>query len=83
MGSYLIMFEQRKYAVIQSVAQGRKSKARAQVELGLTRRSISRRLTVYKTDGKLGFQHGNEVIGFAYLSGFYKAFLPQATLLSI
>lgn len=55
----LRMNEMKKYEVIKDVVYGRKSKARAEIELNLTRRQIDRLILKYKDLGKIGFMHGN------------------------
>ena len=53
------MTETKKYKVIKDVADGKKKKERACVELGLTRRQVNRLVKAYKEKGKVVFQHGN------------------------
>lgn len=55
----LRMNEMKKYEVIKDVVYGKKSKARAEIELSLTRRQIDRLILKYKDLGKIGFMHGN------------------------
>lgn len=55
----LNMNEMKKYHVIKAVAYGKKSKARAGVELGLSRRQINRLLLAFNKNGKAAFAHGN------------------------
>ena len=56
---YLRMNEMKKYEVIKDVIYGKKSKARTEIELGLTSRQIDRLILKYKGLGKIGFMHGN------------------------
>lgn len=56
----LSMNEEKKYKVIQAVAQGRKQKKRASVELNLSIRQINRLLNQYKAEGKGAFSHKNK-----------------------
>lgn len=53
----LNMKETQKFNIIKAVADGNKSKNRAEVELGLTRRQINRLLASYKMYGKEAFRH--------------------------
>lgn len=45
--------------VIKAIAQGKKTKKRACVELNLSERQINRLLLVYQQKGKEAFRHGN------------------------
>lgn len=53
------MTELTKYSVIKAVAEGKKQKNRACVELGLSRRQVNRLMNSYNEKGKLAFRHGN------------------------
>lgn len=55
----LRMNEKKKYDIIKDVVNDRKTKARAEIELNLTRRQIDRLVLKYLTQGKYGFIHGN------------------------
>lgn len=59
MEDYLNMNETHKYNIIKAVVNGRKSKARAEVELNLSRRQINRLILKYKQEGRKGFRHKN------------------------
>ncbi|SMH32374.1 Integrase core domain-containing protein [Carnobacterium iners] len=60
MGVHLKMFEGQKYKTIKKINNGQISKARAEVELALSRRQINRLIRVYQTEGKSGFRHGKQ-----------------------
>ncbi|VFI41292.1 IS1202 transposase [Streptococcus pneumoniae] len=53
------MNETKKYLVIKAIAQGKKTKKRACVELNLSERQINRLLLAYQQKGKEAFRHGN------------------------
>ncbi|MCL6222803.1 ISNCY family transposase [Streptococcus dysgalactiae subsp. equisimilis] len=53
------MTEHKKYLVIKAVAEGKKKKHRACVELSLSIRQVNRLLITYKEKGKEAFRHGN------------------------
>ncbi|MDS8145120.1 helix-turn-helix domain-containing protein, partial [Streptococcus pneumoniae] len=53
------MNETKKYLVIKAIAQGKKTKKRACVELNLSERQINRLLLAYQQKGKGAFRHGN------------------------
>lgn len=55
----LTVNEIKKYKVIKAVADGRKQKRRACVELGLSIRQVNRLVNSYKEGGKAAFSHGN------------------------
>lgn len=55
----LTMNEDRKYKVIKAVAESKKKKKRACIELGLSMRQINRLVKAYKEGGKAVFSHGN------------------------
>lgn len=55
----LTMNENKKYKVIKAVAEGKKQKNRASVELSLSIRQINRLVKNYKEDGKEVFIHKN------------------------
>ena len=55
----LRMNEIKKYEVIKEVYNGKKTKERAHIELGLTIRQIDRLVNRYIEKGKYGFIHGN------------------------
>lgn len=55
----LTMHETKKYKVIKAVAEGKKQKNRASVELSLSIRQINRLVKNYKEDGKETFAHKN------------------------
>ena len=55
----LTMTETRKYQTIKAVCNGRKTKDRACVELGLSRRQVNRLVLAYREKGKAAFRHGN------------------------
>ncbi|CTO56898.1 helix-turn-helix domain-containing protein, partial [Streptococcus pneumoniae] len=52
------MNETKKYLVIKAIAQGKKTKKRACVELNLSERQINRLLLAYQQKGKEAFRHG-------------------------
>lgn len=52
--------EQERYEIIKAVSEGRKSKERASVELGVTKRQINRLISKYEKEGKAAFIHGNK-----------------------
>ena len=58
-GIKLTMEKQEQYEVIKAVAEGRKSKLRASIELGVTKRHINRLVKRYIEEGKTAFVHGN------------------------
>ncbi|HGR9479517.1 TPA: ISNCY-like element IS1202 family transposase, partial [Streptococcus pneumoniae] len=53
------MNETKKYLVIKAIAQGKKTKKRACVELNLSERQINRLLLAYQQKGKEAFRHGH------------------------
>lgn len=53
------MNETKKYLVIKAIAQGKKTKKRACVELNLSERQINRLLLAYQQKEKEAFRHGN------------------------
>ncbi|MFL2133176.1 helix-turn-helix domain-containing protein, partial [Desemzia sp. FAM 24101] len=53
------MNEDKKYKVIKAVAEKRKEKKRACVELGLSMRQVNRLIQDYQEGGKAVFSHGN------------------------
>lgn len=53
------MNEDKKYKIIKAVAENRKDKKRACVELGLSIRQINRLTKKYQEEGKAIFEHGN------------------------
>lgn len=55
----LTMNEDKKYKVIKAVAEKRKEKKRACVELGLSTRQVNRLIQDYQKGGKAIFSHGN------------------------
>lgn len=55
----LTMNEDKKYKVIKAVAEKRKEKKRACVELGLSMRQVNRLIQDYQEGGKAVFSHGN------------------------
>lgn len=55
----LTMNEDKKYKVIKAVAEKRKEKKRACVELGLSTRQVNRLIKDYQKGGKAIFSHGN------------------------
>lgn len=55
----LTVKEEKRYRIIKNVVNGKTTKRRAEVELGVTRRTIDRLILCYKNDGKDGFIHGN------------------------
>ena len=59
MEDYLNVNEKFKYEVIKKVVEGKKSKQRAECELGLSRRQINRYIQRFSTEGRLGFKHKN------------------------
>ena len=59
MEDYLNMNEKFKYEVIKKVVEGKKSKQRAECELGLSRRQINRYIQRFSVEGRLGFKHKN------------------------
>ena len=58
-GIKLKMKKQEQYEIIKAVAEGRKNKNRAAVEIGVTRRHVNRLLIRYQEEGKAAFIHGN------------------------
>lgn len=59
MEDYLNMNEKIKYEVIKKVVEGKKSKQRAECELGLSRRQINRYIQRFSAEGRPGFKHKN------------------------
>ena len=59
MEDYLTMNEKLKYEVIKKVVEGKKSKQRAECELGLSRRQINRYIRRFSAEGRHGFKHKN------------------------
>ena len=59
MEDYLNMNEKLKYEVIKKVVEGKKSKQRAECELGLSRRQINRYIRRFSAEGRHGFKHKN------------------------
>ena len=59
MEDYLNMNEKLKYEVIKKVVEGKKSKQRAECELGLSRRKINRYIRRFSAEGRHGFKHKN------------------------
>jgi len=59
MEDYLNMNEKFKYEVIKKVVEGKKSKQRAECELGLSRRQINRYIQRFSAEGRPGFKHKN------------------------
>ena len=57
----LTMTETKKYVTIKAVCDGKKSKNRACVELGLSRRQVNRLVIAYQDKGKQAFVHGNRL----------------------
>ena len=55
----LTMNEDKKYKVIKAVAEKRKEKKRASIELGLSMRQVNRLIQKYQEGGKATFSHGN------------------------
>ena len=55
----LTMNEDKKYKVIKAVAEKRKKKKRASIELGLSMRQVNRLIQDYQEGGKVAFSHGN------------------------
>ena len=53
------MNETKKYLVIKAIAQGKKTKKRACVELNLSERQINHLLLAYQQKGKEVFRHGH------------------------
>lgn len=53
------MNENKKYKVIKAVAENKKQKKRASVELNLSVRQINRLVKDYQTNGKEAFSHKN------------------------
>jgi transposase len=53
------MNEDKKYKVIKAVAEKRKEKKRASIELGLSMRQVNRLIQNYQEGGKATFSHGN------------------------
>jgi hypothetical protein len=51
--------ELKKYKTIKAVADGKKKKQRASVELGIIVCQVNRLLNAYKENGKQAFIHGN------------------------
>lgn len=62
----LTMNETQKYKVIKAVAEGKKQKTRASVELNLSLRQINRLIKAYQEGGKIVFSHGNRAIKRAH-----------------
>lgn len=63
------MNETKKYLVITAIAQGKKTKKRACVELNLSERQINRLLLAYQPKGKEAFRHENrELEDFLFVS---------------
>lgn len=68
-GIQLNMNETKKYLVIKAIAQGKKRKKQACVELNLSERQINRLLLAYHQKGKEDFRHGNrELEDFLFVS---------------
>ena len=59
MEDYLNMNEKLKYEVIKKVVEGKKSKQKAECELGLSRRQINRYIQRFSAEGRPGFKHKN------------------------
>ena len=59
MENYLKVNEKLKYEVIKKVVEGKKSKQRAECELGLSRRQINRYIRRFSAEGRHGFKHKN------------------------
>ncbi|SEK17593.1 Winged helix-turn helix, partial [Carnobacterium iners] len=53
------MNEDKKYKAIKAVAEKRKNKKRACIELGLSMRQVNRLIQEYQEGGKGVFSHGN------------------------
>ena len=53
------MNEKFKYEVIKKVVEGKKSKQRAECELGLSRRQINSYIQQFSAEGRPGFKHKN------------------------
>ena len=70
MEDYLNVNEKLKYEVIKKVVEGKKSKQRAECELGLFRRQINRYIQRFSAEGRPGFKHKNtgRKCSFAILS---------------
>lgn len=55
----LTMTETKKYITIKAVCDGKKTKNRACVELGISKRQVNRLVIAYQNKGKQAFIHGN------------------------
>ncbi|WP_029244840.1 helix-turn-helix domain-containing protein, partial [Streptococcus sobrinus] len=53
------MTETKKYITIKAVCDGKKTKNRACVELGISKRQVNRLVIAYQNKGKQAFIHGN------------------------
>ena len=60
MEDYLNVNENFKYEVIKQVVDEKKSKQRAECELGLSRRQINRYIQRFLSEGRIGFKHKNK-----------------------
>lgn len=55
----LRVMEQIKYEIIKNLTDNNGNKKRAAIKLGITVRQVNRLIQTYKTQGKVGFVHGN------------------------
>ena len=55
----LRVMEQIKYEIIKNLIDNNGNKKRAAIKLGITVRQVNRLIQTYKTQGKVGFVHGN------------------------
>ena len=55
----LKVMEQIKYEIIKNLTDNNGNKKRAAIKLGITVRQVNRLIQTYKTQGKVGFVHGN------------------------
>ena len=64
----LTMNETKKYQVIKAVAENKKQKKRASIELNLSIRQINRLVKSYRENGKSAFVHKNRGIPATFLT---------------